>query len=275
MKTILITGTSSGIGRAAAVKFQREGWNVIATMRTPGKETELNGLNNVLVTALDVQDADSITNAIQQGIQRFGSIDAVVNNAGFSVFGAFEMTSDDQLQKIFDINLFGPMRIVKALLPHFRSKKGGTIINITSQGGRVTFPTCGLYHASKFALEGFTETLAYELIPFGIRTKIVEPGSTKTKFVGSAEIASGDLYSAFVNVGLANWAKYDTMASTPEEIAETIFTAATDDTDRLRYMSGKDTELYFAKRQSENDQDYVDFMRNRFMPEFLNGNPNR
>ncbi|SDM31326.1 SDR family NAD(P)-dependent oxidoreductase [Pedobacter antarcticus] len=135
MKTILITGTSSGIGRAAALKFQREGWNVVATMRGPEKETELNRLENVLVAKLDVQNLESIDSAIKAGIERFGGIDTLVNNAGFSVFGAFEMTYDDQLHKIFDINLFGPMQIIKSILPHFRENKSGAIINITSMGG--------------------------------------------------------------------------------------------------------------------------------------------
>jgi len=270
MKTILITGTSSGIGRAAALKFQREGWNVVATMRSPEKETELNQLENILVTKLDVQDFQSIDSAIKSGIERFGRIDTLVNNAGFSVFGAFEMTSDDQLHKIFDINLFGPIQTIKSILPHFRGNKSGTIINITSMGGRITFPTCSLYHASKFALEGFSETLAYEMIPFGIRTKIVEPGSTQTKFVGSSEVADGGIYKEFVEIGLGNWAKYDTISSTSEEIADTIYKAATDENDRLRYIAGKDAELYISKRQESNDdQEYVDYMRNRFIPEYL------
>lgn len=271
-KTVLITGTSSGIGRAAAIKFHHEGWNVIATMRSPEKETALSELDNVLVTRLDVQDPDSIKSAVKKAIEKFGLVDALVNNAGFAVFGAFEMATQQQLDTIFEINVYGPMRVIKALLPYMREAKKGTIINITSQGGRVTFPTCSLYNASKFAMEGFTESLAYEMIPFGIHTKIVEPGSTQTRFVNSAEVTGNDhdVYSEFVKTGLDNWAKYDTMTSTPEQIADTIYAAATDDSDRLRYISGEDTELYFSKRQTGSDQDYVDFMRERFIPEYVN-----
>jgi NAD(P)-dependent dehydrogenase (short-subunit alcohol dehydrogenase family) len=272
MKTVLITGTSSGIGRAAVLKFNNKGWNVIATMRAPEKETVLNELNNVLVVALDVQKPETIAEALVAGINRFGQIDAVVNNAGAAIFGVFELATEDQINKIFDTNVFGPMRVLRAILPYFRTQRSGTIINITSQGGRVTFPACSIYHATKFSLEGLTEALAYELIPFGIRTKIVEPGSTETKFVGAAEVTVGEIseYEQFVNTGLANWAKYDTMASQPEEIAETIFIAATDDTDQLRYQSGKDAELYIGKMQNGADQKYVDYMRERFIPEFLN-----
>jgi NAD(P)-dependent dehydrogenase (short-subunit alcohol dehydrogenase family) len=272
MKTVLITGTSSGIGRAAVLKFNNEGWNVIATMRAPEKETELNQLDHVLVVALDVQKPETIAEAIVAGINKFGKIDAVVNNAGSAIFGVFELATEEQVNKIFDTNVFGPMRVLRAILPYFRSQRSGTIINITSQGGRITFPTCSIYHATKFSLEGLTEALAYELIPFGIKTKIVEPGSTATKFVGAAEVTAGEIpeYEQFVNIGLGNWAKYDTMVSQPDEIAETIFIAATDDTDQLRYQAGKDTELYIGKMQTGDDQAYVDYMRERFIPEYLN-----
>jgi NAD(P)-dependent dehydrogenase (short-subunit alcohol dehydrogenase family) len=272
MKTVLITGTSSGIGRAAVLKFNNKGWNVIATMRAPEKETELNRLDNVLVVALDVQKPESIADAIVAGINKYGKIDAIVNNAGAAIFGVFEQATEDQVNKIFDTNVFGPMRVLRAILPYFRTQRSGTIINITSQGGRVTFPTCSIYHATKFSLEGLTEAISYELIPFGIRTKIVEPGSTVTKFVGAAVVTGGEIleYNEFVNTGLGNWAKYDTMASQPEEIAETIFTAATDENDQLRYQVGKDAELYLGKMQDGDDQAYVDYMRERFIPEYLN-----
>lgn len=272
MKTVLITGTSSGIGRAAVLKFNSEGWNVVATMREPSKETELTQLDHTLVVTLDVQKPETISQAITAGIHKFGQIDAVVNNAGAAIFGVFELATEDQVNKIFDTNVFGPMRVLRAILPHFRAQRSGTIINITSQGGRITFPTCSIYHATKFSLEGLTEALAYELIPFGIRTKIVEPGSTATKFVGAAEVTTGEIpeYEQFVNIGLGNWAKYDTMTSQPEEIAETIYIAATDDNDQLRYKAGRDTELYIGKMQNGDDQDYVDYMRERFIPEYLN-----
>ena len=276
MKTVLITGTSSGIGRAAVLKFNKEGWNVIATMRAPEKETVLNQLDNILIVALDVQKPETIAAAITTGIKKYGKIDAVVNNAGAAIFGVFEFATEDQVNKIFDINVFGPMLVLRAILPYFRAQRSGTIINITSQGGRVTFPACSIYHAAKFSLEGLSEAISYELIPFGIKTKIVEPGSTATKFVGAAQLtASGDVseYEQFINVGLGNWAKHDTMTSQPEEIAEAIFLAANDDTDRLRYPVGKDTELYIGKMQNGNDQDYINYMRKRFIPEYLSPKP--
>lgn len=270
-KTVLITGTSSGIGRASVLKFQKEGWNVIATMRSPEKETEFKTLENVLIVSLDVLKPETIENAVLAGVEKFGQIDAVVNNAGYAVFGVFELASEEQVNKIFETNVYGPMRVLRAVLPRFRAQRSGVIINISSQGGRVTFPTCGIYHATKFALEGLTEAMAYELIPFGIRTKIIEPGSTATKFVGAAEITAGGIaeYEEFIKIGLGNWAKYDKMTSQPEEIAAVIFTAATDENETLRYKAGKDTEVYLAKLEQGNDQAYVDYMRQRFIPEYL------
>lgn len=272
MKTILITGASSGIGRAAAKRFAAEGWNVIATMRSPEKEQELDQLDHTLVTKLDVQDKASIAKAIESGIEKFGRIDVLLNNAGFGVFGAFEASTDEQVKSQFDINVFGVMDVTRSILPHFRENQAGTIINITSQGGRVTFPTCSLYHATKFAVEGFSESLAYELLPQNIRVKIVEPGSTITNFITAVSFTSDSnitAYDDFNSIANNNWTKHDTMQSTVDEIADVIYTAAIDETDQLRYMAGRDTELYFGIRQNKTEQEYIDYMRNRFIPELL------
>jgi len=271
MKTILITGASSGIGKATAKKFAIEGWNVIATMRSPEKENELSQLKNVLVTKLDVQDKASIQEAIKSGIEKFGTIDTVVNNAGFGILGAFEKSTDEQIQNQFSVNVFGVMDVIRAILPHFREKQDGTIINITSQGGRVTFPTCSLYHSTKFAIEGFSESLSYELLSQNITVKIVEPGSTESNFfnaVGMAADQSITAYEEFDKIALDNWNKNDIMTSTTEEIAAVIYTAATDNKDQLRYMAGRDTELYFGIR-NEQDQHYVNYMRKAYIPEIL------
>jgi len=272
MKTILITGASSGIGKAAAIKFAANGWNVIATMRSPEKETELSLLQNVLIAKLDVQDIDSIKQAIQSGIDKFGTIDTVLNNAGYMVIGAFELATDEQIHNQFDINVFGVMNVTRAILPHFRNNQSGTVINVTSTGGRITFPTCSLYHATKFAIEGFSESLAYELLAQGIKVKIVEPGSTATNFVAAASLATNPAitaYDEFIKQALETYVKVDTMQSEVGVIAEVIYTAATDDSDQLRYMAGKDTEKYFELRQTGTDQEYVDHMRESFIPGVL------
>jgi len=176
-KTALITGCSSGIGRAVATVFARNGWNVIATLReadgTAAKD--LAAIDGVIVTRLDVQDPQSITRAIESGIHRFGNIDALINNAGFGLFGLFEATPPEKIQQQFDVNVFGVMAVARAVLPHFRKNKGGVIVNVSSGAGLFTLPMISLYCASKFALEGFSEALAYELASQNIGVKIVEP----------------------------------------------------------------------------------------------------
>ena len=271
-KTIIITGASSGIGKAAAKKFAAEGWNVVATMRSPELENELTQLDNVLVTKLDVQQPDSIDGAIQKGLDRFGRIDAVVNNAGYGQNGIFEATTPEQVQKQFDVNVFGVMNVTRALLPHFRQQKTGLILNISSGAGRFTLPLISLYAASKFALEGFSEALSYELSSVGITVKIIEPGGTETNFskVTRDEFAhNADLtdYDAFIEAANKFFAgMVAARLVTAEDVAETIYAAATDGTSTLRYVVGNDDfKRRLTARQQMPDQEYIDFIRQGFL----------
>ena len=166
-KTILITGASSGIGAATAQLFLSKGWNVIATMRSPEKETALVNSDEALVTRLDVQDLVSIENAVNQGIEKFGRIDVLLNNAGYGAYGILESFSREQIIRQFNTNVIGLLDVTKALLPHFRANKSGIIINISSIGGKMTFPLGTLYHGTKFAVEGISESLSYEVEQFG------------------------------------------------------------------------------------------------------------
>ncbi len=185
-KTVLITGTSSGFGKLTAKKFQLEGWNVIATMRSPEKETELTQLDNVLVTRLDVTDADSITDAVVKGLERFGKIDVLVNNAGYVVAGVTEEISEENARRQFDVNVFGVLNVMQAVLPHFRANKSGTIVNFSSIGGKITTPFMAIYQSSKFAIEGLTEAMQYELDRLNIKLKLIEPGGCRCdKNIGS------------------------------------------------------------------------------------------
>lgn len=175
-QTILVTGASSGIGRATARHFQAQGWNVVATMRAPDRETELTGLERVLVTRLDVEDAASIDAAVAAGLARFGRIDALLNNAGHGAYGPLEATPLEKIRRQYDVNVLGLLATTKALLPHFRAHRSGTIVNVSSIGGRMTFPPGTLYHGSKFAVERLSEALHFELAPLGVRVRIVGPG---------------------------------------------------------------------------------------------------
>ena len=266
-KTILITGSSTGIGRATAIKFQQEGWNVIATMRTPEKETELQQLDNVLVTRLDVLDLDSIQQAFAAGLDKFGKIDVVLNNAGYGLAGPFESAPRENIIRQFGVNVFGLMDVTKAALPHFRENKSGMFINITSVGGKMTFPLFSLYHSTKFAVEGFSESLHYETAPFGVKVKIVEPGGVATDFgTRSLDFQHDESltdYNGLVGQVMEAFQQLmnpETM-STSEYIADIIFGAATDGTDQLRYRAGADAEQFLSARKQMSDAEFIGMMK--------------
>jgi NAD(P)-dependent dehydrogenase (short-subunit alcohol dehydrogenase family) len=273
-KTVLITGASSGIGNAAARLFESKDWNVVATMRSPTAGTDLVNLGDVLVTRLDVRDRDSIDQAIEAGIARFGRIDVLINNAGYGQYGLFEAIPREKIQEQFDVNVFGVMDVTRAILPHFRKNQAGMIINISSGAGIFTLPMISLYCSSKFALEGFSEALAYELASQNIVVKIVQPhgGVTSTSFSeraaqDHAEEASLTDYADFVartNEAFAGMVAARAMSA--DDVAVAVYDAATDGTDRLRYPVGDDSRGFVKARRQMSDQDYVDFMRSRFLP---------
>lgn len=191
-KTVLITGTSSGLGRATANLFIRKGWNVVATMRSPQEGYGVKTSDNMILAKLDVQDVNSIHAAVDACVARFGRIDALINNAGYGAYGPLETTSLETIRRQFDVNVMGVLSTTKAVLPHFRANQSGTIVNISSIGGRVAFPLGTLYHGTKFAVEGLSEALQYELEPIGIRVKVVEPGVIRTDFGGRSLELSND-----------------------------------------------------------------------------------
>src|SRR4051812_33583886 len=186
-KVILITGASSGIGNETAKLFQTKNWKVSATMRSPEKAEDLQRIADIECFRIDVTDQESIREAIQATLAKFGRIDTVVNNAGYGLAGPFEAATTVQIEKQFQTNVFGLMNVCREILPYFREQKRGIIVNVASMGGRITFPFYSLYHATKWAVEGFSESLQYEIEQFNIRVKIVEPGPIKTEFQGRSE----------------------------------------------------------------------------------------
>jgi len=260
-KTILITGASTGIGKTTAKLFHEKGWNVAATMRTPTKDQELGGLDNMLVTRLDVTDPSSIEVAVAETIERFGRIDVLLNNAGYGAYGVLEATPTEKIRRQFDTNVVGLLEVTRAVLPHFRANGEGVIVNISSIGGKMTFPLGSLYHGSKFAVEGLSEALHYELEPIGVKVKIVEPGMIKTDFGGrSLEFTNDeDLieYQPFVGKVMAAMGSFGANASEPIVVAEVIHQAATDRTDQLRYTAGDDAAQLMAGRKAANDADFI------------------
>lgn len=263
-KTILITGASSGIGKATAIHFLKQGWNVIATMRTPEKETELNELDNVQMEKLDVLDLESINQAIQNGISRFGKIDALINNAGYGAYGPLETFPRENIVRQFDTNVIGLLDVTKAIIPHFRENKDGVIVNISSIGGQMTFPLGSLYHGTKFAVEGISESLHYELEQIGIKVKILEPGFIATDFGGrSFDFQAGEIneYQPMINALMKQWQNPDNVVSPPSLVADVIYTAVTDGTNQLRYRAGDDAHFLLDSRKKMTDGEFISMMK--------------
>lgn len=251
-KHVLITGASSGIGKAAAHYFASQGWNVSATMRTPAKETELNQLPQVKLFALDVTDTQSITTAFREAEAAFGPIDVVVNNAGYGADGIFEAMSDEVIERQFDTNVFGLMRVTRAAIAAMRPRRQGTIVQIASMGGRLAFPLFSIYHGTKWAVEGFSESLQFELAPVNIRVKIVEPGPIKTDFYGRSRDFIGselpDYQEILSKVEKVNSSTVEASAS-PEAVARVIYRASTDTSSRIRFAIGQPGPMLLGLRK--------------------------
>jgi NAD(P)-dependent dehydrogenase (short-subunit alcohol dehydrogenase family) len=267
-ETILITGTSSGLGRATAQLFHAKGWNVVATMRSPEKERELTELDRTMVTHLDVQDPGSIQSAVEAALAKFGRIDVLVNNAGYGAYGPLEATPLEKIRRQFDVNVLGLLATTRAVLPHFRANASGTIVNVSSIGGRIAYPLGALYHGTKFAVEGLSESLSYELGELGIRVKIIEPGMIKTDFGGRSFDFSNDTkltaYQPLVQTLTSTFGLLMESASSSGAIAEVIYTAATDGSSQLRYEAGADAAPALASRRALNDAQFISGMKARF-----------
>jgi NAD(P)-dependent dehydrogenase (short-subunit alcohol dehydrogenase family) len=265
-KTIFITGASSGLGKTTAKLFQSKGWNVIATMRNPENETELTQLENITVVKLDVSKNKEVEKTIAEVLENH-SINVVLNNAGYGLIGPLEAFTDEQIQKQIETNLMGVIRVTKAFTPYFREKKDGVLINITSTFGLMGFPTCSIYSATKFAVDGFSESLGYELAQFGIKVKVVAPGGIQTDFAGrSLDGAFHESYGKLISKvqegyspeQIANYSK-------PEDIAEVIFEAATDGKTQLRYVAGKDAHALYDERNEIGVENYVQKVKDGFV----------
>ncbi|MGE4513417.1 MAG: SDR family oxidoreductase [Chryseobacterium sp.] len=249
-KTIFITGASSGIGKATAKFFHEKGWNVIATMRNPEKETELTQLENVTLLPLDVTNFEQIKSVVAKATS-LGKVDVVLNNAGYGTVGALEGTTDQQIEQVINTNLLGVIKLTKEFIPHFRENKEGVFITISSIGGLVAYPFFSLYHATKWAIEGWTESLAFELGQLGIQVKTVQPGPTKTDFVGrSLVVPEHPAYDEFFE-GFKKMFFSDEVINglePPETVSEVIYEAATDGKNRLRYVVGAAANNEYNRR---------------------------
>lgn len=267
-KTVLITGTSSGIGKSTAILFAEKGWNVIATMRNPKEMPEFKAYKNIHVEALDVLDPKSIEKTVNEAIENFGKIDVLVNNAGYGAYGPLEVFDRESIIRQFNTNVIGLLDVTKTMLPHFRKNKDGVIINISSMGGKLTFPFGALYHGTKFAVEGISESLSFEADAIGVKVKIIEPGSTATNFAGSSFDFKNDenlpeyqglmskLNDMINNLGENN--------VSPDVVAEKIYEAATDGSNKLRYPATPDAVALIEKRSKEDDETFIGGFKRQF-----------
>jgi NAD(P)-dependent dehydrogenase (short-subunit alcohol dehydrogenase family) len=248
MKTVLITGCSSGYGLETARHFHAQGWNVIATMRTPREEV-LPRSSRLRVVALDITKPESIVAALQAS----GPIDVLVNNAGIGAMGAFEATPMAAVRSIFETNTFGVMAMTQAVLPQFRARRSGVIVNVTSSVTLAAMPLVSAYTASKMAIEGFTASLALELEAFDVRVKLVEPGyGPDTRFISNTRFRPEEMiptaYAPFAQRVFAAFAQ-PAAVTTPADVAEGVWRAANDSSGTLRFPAGPDAvALAQAKR---------------------------
>jgi NAD(P)-dependent dehydrogenase (short-subunit alcohol dehydrogenase family) len=239
MKTVLITGCSSGYGLHTARHFHAQGWNVVATMRTP-REDVLPRSDRLRVVALDVTKPERIAAALEAT----GPIDALVNNAGIGLFGAFEATPMATVREVFETNTFGVMAMTQAVLPQLRARRSGVVVNVTSSVTLARMPLVAVYTASKWAIEGFTASLALELEAFNVRAKLVEPGyGPTTRFTSNGgtrmEGLIPEAYAPFAEHVFAAFAQ-PSAVTTEADVAEVVWRAANDSTGQLRFPAGPD-----------------------------------
>ncbi|MDY0986679.1 SDR family oxidoreductase [Flavobacterium sp. CFBP9031] len=249
-KTIFITGASSGIGKATALFFAAKGWKVIATMRKPEAAADLAENSNITLLPLDVTNPEQMQKTVKRA-QELGQIDVVLNNAGYGTVGPLEGTSDVELQQIIQTNFTGVIQLTKAFLPHFRENKGGMFITISSIGGLVAYPFFSLYHATKWAIEGWTESMAFELNQLGLQIKTVQPGPTKTDFVGrSLVVPEHPAYDEFFDNFKKIFFSDEVIGNLApvETVSEVIYEAATDGKNQLRYLVGEVANDDYKKR---------------------------
>jgi len=265
-QTIFITGASTGLGYASAKLFTSKGWKVIATMRDPSK-SDLGAVAGMTLLPLDVTNAAQIKDTAAKALA-LGPVDVVFNNAGYGLAGAFEGATDEQLQRQLDTNLLGVMRVTQAFLPALRAQKSGTILTTTSIGGLATFPFNSVYHATKWALEGWSESLAYELAPFGIKVRTLAPGGIATDFASRSLVMTP--HPAYMDaIGRTMRTFMDPerrkLGSSAEQIAEEAYAAATDTSDRVTFVAGEDARATYAQRLSVGIDAFRKAIRERFL----------
>ena len=271
-KVAIITGSSSGIGHATALLLARNRFHTYATMRNIKKSVDIMEIANrerlpLQVIQLDVNDDTSIRNSIEKVISEKQRIDLLVNNAGYGLVGAFEDLSVEEIKSQFETNFFGVIRLTQQVLPIMRKQKSGTIVNVSSGAGRIGFPGMSAYVSSKFALEGLSESMSYELEPFGIKSVIIEPGVIRTNFKKNAVMSKKLLDDSFISPYSSIIQKMDASitsiiehATPPEEVAKAILHVVTSNNPELRFPIGNDIIMMLETKKSMSDEDFRKMM---------------
>ena len=274
-KVALVTGSSSGMGFTTAVMLARAGIHTYASMLNLKKSKTITDLADkenlpLQVIQLDVNDDKSVKDAIAKIVTEKDRIDILVNNAGYGLFGSLEDVSIDEMKAQFETNFFGVMRVTQLVLPIMRKQKSGTIVNVSSVGGRIAIPVLSAYHSTKFALEGLSESMSYELEPFGIRVVIIEPGVIRTNIMNSRIIAKkaqdpkSPYFSLIQKVENNFKLMMENESSPPEEVAKTILGAVTSDNPQLRYTVGSDAATMIQARVSKSDNEFKEMIMQNF-----------
>jgi len=274
-KVAVVTGTSSGIGHETSLALARSGFLTYATMRNLNKSENIKSVATkenlpIHINQLDVTDDISIKNAVQAILSEVGRIDVLVNNAGYALNGAFEDLTMDEIKAQFETNLFGVIRTTQAILPIMRKQVFGIIVNMSSGAGRLGYPGGSVYVSTKFAVEGLSESMAYELEPFGIKVILVEPGVIRTNFANAMVVAkkSQDPNSPYSHIMQKMATSFEHMmenGSSPDLVAKAVLKAVTSENPSLRYLAGKDIETWMEGKRSMSDEEFYNMMKQNLM----------
>jgi short-subunit dehydrogenase len=275
-KIAVVTGSSSGIGYETSLLLARNQYTTYASMRNMKKSDELLKIASkenirLKVIQLDVNDDRSVSSAIDSIVKENGRIDVLVNNAGFDLFGSLEELTIEEIKGQFETNFFGAARVTKSVIPTMRKQGSGIIINVSSIGGRIGLVPCNtMYHASKFALEGFTESLRHELTEFNIDVILIEPGAIRSNFAENIRTAknydsNNSPYAKTVQKVFEGFEPMLANASDPKEVAQVILNAANSSSPNMRYTVGKDAESILKARAELSDRELEKWVRESFM----------
>ena len=263
-KVALVTGSSSGIGYETALLLARNGFDTFATMRNMNKSKEITEVSNrenlpLRVVQLDVNDDKSVTDAINNILKEKESIEVVVNNAGYGLMGSVEDSSLDEIKSQFETNFFGAIRVMQRVIPIMRKQRSGTIVNVSSIAGRIGFPMGSAYVSSKFALEGLSESISYELKQFGIKIILIEPGVIKTNFAlvtPKKAVNTNSSYSQLMNKLEENLFSTIANGTSPKEVASVILRSITEASPDHRYLVGNDAVELINARKNNTDEEF-------------------